>query len=486
MKRIIICVILAAVIVCLSFGFLEYKEDDIDTNSSIIFASVDIPNNLKNTNTLSNEGKNILCAVSRGLVDLNEEGEVIPSLAGSYSKSDDGIEYNFILKDNIYWSDGSEITSKDVKDYFKELLKTEDEENISAILNIYGAKEFKYRSANFENGVAITYDNNELKIRLNKKDDNFLKELTKPQYRLKKQPKSWNDLKSIYDSIDYSGEYKIMDIGEDYIELKKNEYVKDNIIEDIKFVKDESKEEAMASYELGERDIVINPPSSQLNRLSEKGRLKNFKSNEGVYLIMPESEGLTLANRRELYKLIYEFTNDYADDNPKEIEAAEGSYFREDKQDLNKLQSRKVSMNLEEDWQKPKKIKMAVIDNEDMRLYYSLLEEYFNKNDITLECSYIKDNYNYNELKSKYDMIMVVRENDSKNKDALYNDLNNFVNIDLNSKDKEEGFFNNYVVLPIMFMNENIASSDRIKDIVVDGNGSIDFQSMTKSRVKIS
>ncbi len=49
-----------------------------------------------------------------GLVRLNENMEVVPDLAESWTLSDDGLTYTFTLKDGIAFSDGTPITSADV------------------------------------------------------------------------------------------------------------------------------------------------------------------------------------------------------------------------------------------------------------------------------------------------------------------------------------------------------------------------------------
>lgn len=39
----------------------------------------------------------------------------------------------------------------------------------------------------------------------------------------------------------------------------------------------------------------------------------------------------------------------------------------------------------------------------------------------------------------------------------------------------EENLFDNYDILPLVFYNENIAISDKISDLKLDGNGNINF-----------
>ena len=154
--------------------------------------------------------------------------------------------------------------------FFKELLKAEDNKNIQALLEVYGAKEFKEGNKIFETGVAIKGTDTSVIIRLNRKDDNFLSELTKPQYRLRKYLVMWGNIKDNYNKLVYSGNYRIDSISKDKMILKTGEKNSDTNISTINILDDNNVELSMASYEIKERDIVINPPESELNKLDEE------------------------------------------------------------------------------------------------------------------------------------------------------------------------------------------------------------------------
>ena len=79
--------------------------------------------------------------------------------------------------------------------FFKQLLKVEDKEIYKHYLRYMEQRNLKTGKNVFETGVAIKGNDNSVVIRLNKKDDNFLNELTKPQYRLRKYLVMWSDIK---------------------------------------------------------------------------------------------------------------------------------------------------------------------------------------------------------------------------------------------------------------------------------------------------
>lgn len=63
---------------------------------------------------ISDTDRDVVSLVYSGLLKNDLSGELIPDLAESYNISEDGTTYNIILKDNIYFHDGKEITADDV------------------------------------------------------------------------------------------------------------------------------------------------------------------------------------------------------------------------------------------------------------------------------------------------------------------------------------------------------------------------------------
>ena len=56
----------------------------------------------------------ILTSVSRGLTSVSEDGNVRPDIAQSWKIADNGREYTFFLRKNVYFSDETRLTSKNV------------------------------------------------------------------------------------------------------------------------------------------------------------------------------------------------------------------------------------------------------------------------------------------------------------------------------------------------------------------------------------
>ena len=68
----------------------------------------------------------VLTLTQRGLMVYDNAGKPVPALAKSYNVSDDGLTYTFTLRPDLTFSDGSALTSKNVKDTFNYLAKPEN------------------------------------------------------------------------------------------------------------------------------------------------------------------------------------------------------------------------------------------------------------------------------------------------------------------------------------------------------------------------
>ncbi|HEY4508922.1 MAG TPA: ABC transporter substrate-binding protein [Candidatus Paceibacterota bacterium] len=58
--------------------------------------------------------KDLITLMYSGLMKVNSDGELVPDLAESYSISPDSLTYTFILKDNLYFHDGTKLTTDDI------------------------------------------------------------------------------------------------------------------------------------------------------------------------------------------------------------------------------------------------------------------------------------------------------------------------------------------------------------------------------------
>lgn len=495
MKKLILTSILVILIITLGIIFIDEVNTEYTSNNKdeVIYSILDIPKDLKAIGNLNKRVQDIIVATSNGLIELDSDNTIKPNLAESVNISDDGLEYDFKLKSNIYWSDGNKITPQDIATFFREILTEEKEENILALLNVYGAKSFRDGIGDFSENVGISYDEDSITFRLNSKDDNFLEELTKPQYRLRKNILLWEKLINNYKTLVYSGDYIINQINDNYVKLERANTTNKNLSEYITFIKDDNEEMAMAAFEIYERDVVVNPPKSQLERLSNENRLITLKSNSSIYVgFNLVNNNLDLNQRKNIYRIINEALEEYQLDNTSYLELAEGSYFREDKEDLTKLQARKVNSMEEEEWKKPDKLHLIIEDNGNNKELSNFLSKWFEeKENIYLSYSLLnKKEIDNIDTSIYYDMVILEGNLSSTNEDSLYNKLKLFtdskIDEELNIKktdeeriklirDIEDDLFNTYSFLPLAFLNENIAINKNVKNVYLDSNGNIIF-----------
>lgn len=255
------------------------------------------PENLKLTSSSDIREKDLLINLFLGLVKEDENGKIVEGLAEEYQVSEDGLEYNFKLRDNIYYSTGVKITSKDFVDFFKSFL--DDENNIyrSDLDFIYGAKDYREGKVDFS-GVAIMGKDDILTIRLNKPCPYFLEILSHPVYVLRDYDKL-NDYKGSYNEIRYTGPFVISNITNEGIILSKNNrYYKSAEVtkEDIRISFIDRAEDALAIFEDTENktgdkvDIMMDVPVNEVYRLKKQNMIKSFEGNESLFISFNDNE----------------------------------------------------------------------------------------------------------------------------------------------------------------------------------------------------
>ena len=328
--------------------------------------------------------------------------------------------YKFTLKDDACWSNGEKIKPEEIQIYFKSLIQRGNSRDIKALLKVYGVDKFREEKVDFEKYVAITSDDNTIKIRLNKRDDDFLTELSKPQYRVRRNISLWNDIRSNYDRIVYSGEYYISEVKDDLIKLKSN---CNDVDTEVIMIKDDSKENSMASYEIGDRDIVVDVPIAQVPRLEQNDRILSSPSGEGLYLAI-NSKKMDLDMRKEFVKILYKAAQEYNDKNSKSVKFSEGIYFEDEMDEVNKIQNRKVALNNSREGTIPDNINILISKEEVSEDFAKYLTDYF-KQHYEINIKYEENSENKSINKEKFHMELLRLKENSSNKNNLFEGMKN-------------------------------------------------------------
>ena len=179
----------------------------------MVYTTTDIPTTLSPSSYIKTREEDIIASLFEGLIEVTENGVIAPALAEGWNVSDDGIKYSFLIRKDIYWSDGSKITAKDFEKYFEYLL-SKDNNNYTSneLYSIYGVEKYRNGEGTFKDVGIIAKDERHLNINLNRKDPDFLKKLTKPEYRLRNPEDELANYINSYRNIRYSGAYIISKI----------------------------------------------------------------------------------------------------------------------------------------------------------------------------------------------------------------------------------------------------------------------------------
>ncbi len=93
----------------------EFLVEVPDNGGSLTEGIIGSPRFVNPILAIGDADKDLTSLVYSGLMRITPEGTVIPDLAESYSISPDGLTYDFVLKDDIKFHDGSKITTDDIE-----------------------------------------------------------------------------------------------------------------------------------------------------------------------------------------------------------------------------------------------------------------------------------------------------------------------------------------------------------------------------------
>ncbi|WP_170272173.1 ABC transporter substrate-binding protein [Clostridium tarantellae] len=483
-------VISVLLISCNKISSLETTSNKED--ESIIYSVESIPSSLLPNLGVSVGENDLICSLFEGLVEVDEKGNIIPALSEGWKLSDNKLEYTFIIKKDIKWSNGNQIKAKDFEDYFKDLLSPQNKNFIGDELDsIYGVKEYRSGKNSFNEVAIKAIDEFTLAIKMNKVDDDLLYNLTKPIYRLRDLKSPLNNYLNDYTRIKYSGPYIINSLNKDTKEIKliKNKFYPNNAgVNEIVFIKSEEKELDFAAYNIGKIDVMKNPPIT----LFKEGNLLTsnhiyttnimkiliFNCDNAISGLLDFRKGIMNALNLELMDS-YIIKNNIGKWNVNEL-----NYLQVVEKDISN---------------KP----IEILDNYDKRQsYYTQAIQFFYNLNIydktirligkdTLENQFIGE-FIRDLLKSKYSIkVSLNLYDEEKLKDILEAgqfeiyigelDLNeeNFTYEFINSN--SEIFDKNLSIISLYNINDIWCKSDKIKYLFVDKNGNIIFKYINKN-----
>lgn len=314
MKKFMLFVIILIMII--NSGCIEKKDVTQFKNQKrnyIVYNIGKLPQNLNMLDSSSIRDKDMLIALFEGLVKFSgmEDGKgndiIVPALAESWSISKDGTIYTFKIRENAKWSDGLSISAGDFVNFFSSILQPGNDNLFCDELNsISGAHEFREGKCTAEVLGIKSINEDTLEIKLSHEDDDFLNILAEPIYSLRVIDSKLFNWEKAFDSILYTGPFKIKSIsgnGEVTLVRNDNYWNKDDVKSNKIIVTSyDGSEESLARFKTNDIDAFVNPPESNIEELEESGYLKfassdmlsyisfNFKKNDDL-----EDENVRLA-----------------------------------------------------------------------------------------------------------------------------------------------------------------------------------------------
>lgn len=466
---------------------------NFEHNESLIYAVESLPSSISPSEFLSRGEEDLISNIFSGLVEVNENGEPIPDLAIGWKISDDGLEYTFKINEKNKWSNGKEVTSKDFQMFFRDLLSPDNEEYSSDELDsIYGVKEYREGKSDFSKVAISSPDDYTLILRMNNKDDDLLKKLSKPIYRLRDLNEPLDNYKKDFNQISYTGPYVIYDSTDNgFIKIKDNPYnSNDSEIKDITLKEKEADEVELAAFNLNKVDILKNPPIIYSEDLGLYKDLSKYKNNNLKLMIINSSNSELTQGLVKIMKVIVDDSNILKNNlGEPYIELIENN---ESILELNNIQNKSEHKMSEAEKNNYKELgrnilknsvpdgeilKIVISDNEEDKILANELKNFLDKELSIKSMIKIYEDQLDKEIKEGKFNIAFFEMNLDEEKSFL-----DGINKDDSDKKEDEASKeetlkeNNINLLSLYFKNDVWCKSSNINYLFIDGNGNLIFK----------
>ena len=219
----------------------------------------------------------ILRDLFEGLVMQDQNADLIPGAAESWTVSDDGTVYTFKLRQGATWSDGSPVTAEDFVYAFRRLQDPATAAEYASMLYVIkGAEEANTGKGKIEDIAAKAVDANTLEVTLKAPTPYFLEMLTHQssypvnKASIEKFGADWIKPGNLVSN----GAYTLAEFTpNDHIKLVKNPAFHDaaNVkIDVVNYFPTEDRSTAIKRFEAGELDSNDDIPTEQLADLKAK------------------------------------------------------------------------------------------------------------------------------------------------------------------------------------------------------------------------
>ena len=219
---------------------------------------------------------NIINDLFIGLYTKDINGKPIVGSSIEYSKTEDGLKYTFILRENHFWSDGIKVTANDYVSGFRRVLNPKTASQYASLLYmIKNAQEINNGTKPIETLGVRALDDYKLEIELEYPTPYLLELLTHyttypiPSHILEIHGKEWIKPKN----VETNGPYKLLSWrAHDSIRLKRNSFFYDDSnvwFDEVIYYPTEDNEAALRRFRAGELDINSGYPENKTSWLKK-------------------------------------------------------------------------------------------------------------------------------------------------------------------------------------------------------------------------
>ncbi len=257
--------------------------------------------------------QSVLSQVMQGLVSLDAKSmKIIPQIAKSWKMTEDGLNYTFNLRNDVYFHEHELFSSKSdrlltAEDIIATFEKICSKTDLGDATNAYdlifkgqlkGADDFFNKKT--KSIVGLKADKNNLTITLNSKDDNFLYKLASIQMAI--MSKKLID-KNLLNDVVGTGPFSFNKIESKEINsiilLKNQDYYEQDAngcalpyIDSLVFFVQNRKLEQLDMFENNKVDLILGLPTSRITKMLE-GRIEDFNSNPPKLLLFKNPQLVT-------------------------------------------------------------------------------------------------------------------------------------------------------------------------------------------------
>ncbi|SHH98092.1 ABC transporter substrate-binding protein [Clostridium grantii] len=476
MKKIIVKIIMlvtliSVVMVILYLGFFE-KNISVSAERNYIVYSIDrFPDNLNNSPQSDLSKEDFLFLLFDGLVYEDKDGKILPQISDKWEVSDDGISYNFHIRDDAFWSNGDKIVAKDFKDFFISLIRNNETTYMDNISNVVGVSDY-LKGTGDEKSIAIeAVDQSHLKITLCFPNDDFLNILAEPCFLLRHNEEELDNWGEKYNDINYSGAFVIEEFNKaKQIKLSYNKYYWDNenIRENEMIIKEDySSEDNYVEYLFGMVDIIRGFPKMESQKLQEQNEITKVPTKEKKILIYNVGENKFFRSYRDRI-LLDTFMSNINNSDEKTISS-------EDIENNNRDTENKEYAEGEENPQVGNKIKIIyyeknILSKDENTEFMDLavkIKEFLKKNNLEVNIEKVEDKLQLEETLNKGDFDLFIT------KDVIDEDNKSFyMKWVSDSFFNRFGYINNYYdnalknYIASEDINEKISNINKAKEIL--------------------